>query len=295
MKRIFAILAATATVSASILFTAGQGRVMAQSAAPPVPARASTAPAAATHGVSVYICGHSFHQFIDTPLAMLAKEAGFADHKTAGKFFVGGSRPIQIWNTPDGKNPTRTALKAGNIDILTLSPHVEMPDKGIDLFADYALTHNPNIRVMLQISWPLFLASPSTDWISVRAAFKSYMSAANAQIGNINRRHGKAYVSLVPVADAVFKLHTDIEAGTAPEIRTFRQIFSDDAGHAASPLQNLVTFCWFAAIYNKSPEGLTSLDAPRTSTSAATNRYLQKLAWDVVHGAPVAPAPAPKS
>lgn len=36
------------------------------------------------------------------------------------------------------------------MDILTLSPNMQMPDEGIDLFVDFALQHNPRIRILVQ-------------------------------------------------------------------------------------------------------------------------------------------------
>ena len=204
---------------------------------------------------------------------------------------MGGSHPYQIWDLPDDKNPTRAALRQGNVDILTLSPHIKLPDRGIDKYSDFAFQYNPNVRVMLQISWPPNPASPSTNWSQIGMLYAVYMSMANAQVKEINERHGKEYVSIVPVAMAVFKAREEILAGRVPGIKDFKQLFSDEMGHATKPLENLVTFCWFSAIYNKSPEGLTALDSPATSTSAATNRALQKIAWDVISASKKKTAP----
>ncbi|HSI87018.1 MAG TPA: hypothetical protein VK970_24745 [Candidatus Methylacidiphilales bacterium] len=238
--------------------------------------------AKASDGVSIYVCGHSFHQFIAEPLAALAKEAGMSKHRTAEKFYIGGSNPLQIWDIPDTENPTRAALRQGNIDILTLSPNIKMPDKGITLYADYAIKYNPRVRVMLQLSWPPNLTGPDTNWAMLPLLYQVYRLAAESQVQTINRAHEKSFVTLVPVAIAFFKLREKIDAGEVSGISKVSDLFVDETGHASSALQNLTTYCWFAAVYDKSPEGLTALDSPKTATSADTNLILQKIAWNVV-------------
>lgn len=238
---------------------------------------------AITEGQSVFICGHSFHLFIQKPLEALAKEAGFTSHFTVGTSMIGGSRVIQHWELPDEKNTAKRALETGKVDVLTLAPHSQIPDPGIDRFADLAFEHNPNIRVMVQISWP---TEPlQTDWEQMPLRFAAYMAAAQQQIAAINARHGRDFVSFVPVAQAYFQLREAILAGQIPGITNFADLFKDPLGHPKPPLENLVTFCWFAAIYHRSPEGLTALDSPATPVAAKTNRALQKIAWDAVRAA----------
>jgi hypothetical protein len=44
-------------------------------------------------------------------------------------------------------------LLGGGVDVLTLPPNMQMPDDGIDAFADLALQHNSRIRMLVQDSW----------------------------------------------------------------------------------------------------------------------------------------------
>lgn len=244
-------------------------------------------------GQSVFICGHSFHIFIEKPLEALAKEAGFNAHQTIGTSMIGGSQVMQHWELPDGKNPAKEALLTGKVDVLTLAPHIKMPDEGIDRFADLAFAHNPHIRVMVQVSWPTQPLSPQTNWEAMPFLFGAYMAIAQKQADAINARLGRNVVTFVPVASAYFRLREEILAGKIPGIASFSELFRDELGHPKPPLENLVTFCWFAAIYGQSPENLTALDSPATSVSSATNRALQKIAWETISQASISGAKVP--
>lgn len=238
-------------------------------------------------GHRIFLCAHSFTWFIEKPLELLAREAGFTDHTTVGVSKIGDSRAIQHWQIPEEQNLAKAALKNGQVDILTLSPHRKIPDEGIELFADYAFEHNPSIQVMAQISWPDFPLREDTDWQAMPGISDAYFKAMRAQADAINRRHGTAFVHLVPVMTAFLELRARIEAGTMPGIASFAELFKDPKGHPTKPLADLVTYCWFAAIYQKSPVGLTALDDPNDPASKERNRVLQQMAWDAVTGEPM--------
>ena len=103
-------------------------------------------------GQRVFTCGHSFHVFVYPILAEMAKSAGIHDHQGVGLSSIGGSRVIQHWDVPEEKNQAKAALRAGKVDVLTLSP-IWMPDEGIEKFARLGVEHNPHIRVTVQEFW----------------------------------------------------------------------------------------------------------------------------------------------
>src|SRR5437868_1185572 len=82
-----------------------------------------------TEGQRVFSCGHSFHYFVPPILTDMAKAAGIKDHEFAGLSAIGGSRVIQHWNVPEEKNNAKKTLRAGKVDVLTLSP-IYLPDEG---------------------------------------------------------------------------------------------------------------------------------------------------------------------
>jgi hypothetical protein len=83
----------------------------------------------------------------------MAKGAGIKGHEAVGLSAIGGSRVIQHWDVADDKNKAKAALRAGKVDVLTLSP-IHLPDDGIEKFAALALEHNPKVRVTVQEFWP---------------------------------------------------------------------------------------------------------------------------------------------
>ena len=107
------------------------------------------------------------------------------------------------------------------------------------------------------------------------------MSALNAAVG-------KEAVFIVPVSAAVFALRERIAEGRAPGLTKQSEMFRDDHGHPADPMALLVTYCHFAAIYQRTPVGLP-MPAPLKDKPQAVelNLLLQQLAWDAVSNHPM--------
>lgn len=249
-------------------------------------------------GQRVFICGHSFHVFVEQPLARLAEEAGKKEHKDMGCSFIGGSYPMQHWKLPDEKNLTKKALGTGNVDVLTIALNRDAPDEGVELFSNLAFNKNPDTRVMLQISW--------LPWDGFKNDFKredhdratpeflkmlertgeEYVRRVRAQATAIEKKRGKDFIFVVPVGPALLTARNKVIAGQLPGVEKQSDLFIDGMGHPSTPLKNLATFCWFAAIYRQSPVGLTALDTPNDDKSKRMNRVLQKIAWEAVTSEP---------
>jgi len=234
-------------------------------------------------------------------LPPMAEAAGIA-HINAGQQMIGGSRVIQHWNLPDAKNVAKTALREGKVDVLTLSPHNQLPDPGIDHFTQLGLENNPALRVLVQASWPTHdgtsdkaFANGTRNAATV-ASLRTQRDAHNsvwlvnleAQVRQLNETVGHQSVFLVPVSNAVFALRERIAEGRAPGLAQQTDLFSDALGHPRPPLAVLVTYCHFAAIYRRNPIGLP-VPAPLNyiPEAEALNRLLQQLAWEAVTAHPL--------
>ncbi|HUP85806.1 MAG TPA: hypothetical protein VM143_09080 [Acidimicrobiales bacterium] len=125
-----------------------------------------------------------------------------------------------------------------------------VPEPAIDLFADLAVEHNPGVQVMVQHSW------------------------------------GDAATSAIMLA--VLRLRSAVVAGEVPGATRQSELFRDPLGHASQPTMDAVTYAWFAALYEQSPVGLTSLQDPEAADSAACQRVLQELAWAAEREEPMA-------
>lgn len=248
-----------------------------------------------TPGQRVFVCGHSFHTYISRPLETLAKSAGIAGHVNAGTQFIGGSSVTQHWELPDEKNSCKKTLGEGKVDVLTLSPNWVMPDPAIGRFTELALKGNPKTRVLIQMSWPAFDAPTKTGGIKkneerdqktvadIAKIIEGARPVFEKQLQDVNEKAGKTVAYGVPVCYAVLALRDKVIKGEAPGIQKQSQLFKDPLGHGEEPLQRLVSYCWFAAIYKRSPVGLTGL----AKGDEKLDRLLQELAWDAVTNDPL--------
>jgi hypothetical protein len=266
----------------------------------------SGADTAAPAGPRVFVCGHSFMIFTAQLLPPLA-QAAHLPYVSAGSQMLGGSRVIQHWDLPDERNPAKTALRNGRVDVLTLSPHVLLPDPGIDPFAKLGLAANPRLRVLVQASWPARDGVKDRAFHNVQrnastvaslrrmqeAHRKLWLDKLEAQVRALNQALGRDAVFIIPVSDAVFALRERIAEGKAPGLTEQTDLFLDDLGHPQLPLAELVTYCHFAAIYQRSPVGLPVPEKLQGHAQAPElNRLLQQLAWDAVKNHPLGGVPS---
>lgn len=239
--------------------------------------------------------------FTSKLLPSMAQAAGFP-YTAAGQQMIGGSRVLQHWNLPDEKNVAKTALREGRVDVLTLSPHRQLPDEGIDHFTRLGLEKNPNLRVLVQASWPgrdgnwdkRFTneernAATIDSLREMRRGFREqWLTGLEAQVKALNASVGRETVRIVPVMDAVFALRERIVKGDAPGLTKQTDLFRDDLGHPQAPLAELVAYCHFSAITGRNPAGLpVPAQLQSLPQAGELNRLLQQLAWEAVTAYPL--------
>jgi len=247
-----------------------------------------------TRGQRVFTCGHSFHVWVAEILYEMANAAGTPDHQVSGTSPIGGSRVIQPWDVPEEKNEAKKALRAGTVDVLTLSP-IWLPDEGIEKLAKLAVEHNPNVRVTVQEYW-----LPNDEYVPVyplqtkkvvdhnaattaelRKCHALYFRDMDECVRDLNKQLGRDAVLVVPVGQAVLALREKIIAGRAPGLKAQAELFTDSWGHPRPPIMALAGYCHFAVIYRRSPVGLP-VPSVIANWGEPLNRLLQELAWDAV-------------
>ena len=272
--------------------------------APPVAAQDNKPPAV---GQRVFTAGHSFHMPMVQPLGQIAKAAGVDGHTPAGTQGIGGSTVTQHWDRPDSTNAAKKAIKAGTVDVLTLSPHFVLPDEAIDKFTALLLEANPKGRVTVQASWLPHVAAiekvsgysdadrDKTDLAALRKAGDGWAEKLRAQVKAINDKHAeklkRPVVFVVPTGDALTRLRERVAKGTVPGVAKQADLFSDDFGHTKAPVAVMNAYCHYAVIYGRSPVGLpvpAALDKANLGENAAkVNRVLQECAWEAVTAEPL--------
>jgi hypothetical protein len=125
----------------------------------------------------------------------------------------------------------------------------------------------------------------------MRKIHAPYFESVDEQVRAINKQHKKTVAYVVPVGQAVILLREKIIAGQAPGLKSQEDLFTDAIGHARQPMQALVAYCHFAAIYRRTPVGM---EAPAVLTKGKEplpdkklNRLLQELAWEAVTAHPL--------
>jgi hypothetical protein len=252
----------------------------------------------APKGLRVFVCGHSLHWYIPTPLTELATAAGIQGHKIVGTQQLGASKTQQHWDLPEGKNKAKQALKTGEVDLFTMSP-IQFPDQGIENFVKLGLEHNPNMRFTVQISWGGWDIdnqdfpkgqTAKVDWEkSPEQLNKLYMrniKAAEEQADDINKKVGKKVLFLVPSAQSVVALRTKIYNKELPSLTKQGELYRDAMSHPTAPLEVVNAYLHYAVIYGQSPVGLPMPSNLKKANKAGWddkfNRTLQELAWEAV-------------
>lgn len=258
-------------------------------------------------GYRVFTAGHSFHVFVAPLLAELARSAGINGHVAAGTQFLGGSRVIEHWERSDSLNEAKRALRGGGVDVLTLSPLFH-PDPGIGYFVRLAVKHNPDVRITIQASWVPFDGLLAAAFQSgkggrdhvigadLRVLHVPCFQSLDDEVRSLQKQyHGKSVLSVVPVGQALIALREHITAGRAPGLHSQQELFTDDLGHPALPVQFLAAYAHFAVIYRQSPVGLPPLrgvgQARNPGCGDGLNRLLQELAWEAVRRHPLSGLP----
>jgi hypothetical protein len=227
--------------------------------------------------------------FVPPRISRLAEASGVEGYTLAGTQSLGGSRVEQHWNLPDEKNQAKKALESAGVDVFTMAPNVQMPDSGIDKFAELALARNPKIRLLVQQSWVPgdFLQQrisnnaqrDETDLKKLRADQATWRGQMEEQAKAINANAGRDAVTIVPVGDGVVRLRELIAEGKVPGLAKQSELFTDTIGHVNAPVQLLTAYCNFACITGRSPVGIKLSE---DGVSDELNALLQQLAWETV-------------
>lgn len=252
-------------------------------------------------GLKVLTAGHSFHVWMPSLVAEMAKAAGIQGHEQLAISSIGGSKVIQHWELPPEKNKAKPVLEAGKADLFTMAPTF-LPDPGIENFTQLGLAHNPKLRFTLQQNWVPFEdpeiwltrnkpKSIDRDVITLaqlRAKHDPYFKLIEDHVKELNQRIPAAKIAIVPSGEAVIALRAKVIKGEAPGIKTQNELFTDVLGHPGPQIRVLSAYCHFAVIYRRDPTGLPVVSQlAKLPEAESLNRLLQEIAWKAVTGHPM--------
>jgi len=203
--------------------------------------------------------------------------------------------------------PEFKSLADGKVDVFVLSTLLSMPDDNergkntaefLAALVDVGIKNNPNFRVV----WRLWLrpeGKKQKDYFSLEGTRK-HADPSNAKIieemvGEINRKHGKQVVLIVPAVFAEIQLVNMVAEGKFPGVTDVRELWIEYNMHGGVFLKVVAAYCNYAVIYGVSPEGLqpsfkgryfstkgSSVRHSLEDISAEQHAILQKIAWETV-------------
>lgn len=243
----------------------------------------------------VYSAGHSFHVFMPSILAEIARSAEVTGHAQVGVSSIGGSYVHQHWNK-EGDKSARVVLEAQQPDVFTVAP-IYLPDDGIENFVKFVVEKSPKTRITLQEFWLPYdvydvnyqrkrPAVPDRDAMTaeyLRSEYAKYFQVMDEHVRELREKYPPARIEVVPVGQAVVALRERVIAGQAPGIARQSELFTDAIGHCTAPIKVLTAYCHYAVLYRHNPVGLpipAALKGIGEETSTQNlNRLLQELAW----------------
>ena len=254
------------------------------------------------HPARTFYTGHSFAGAGPVWLGILARQANLAGYENLGRQALGGSRVADHWKLAEERNEAKKSLLKGGMDVLTLSPNMQLPDEGIDLFVDLALMHNPKIRVLVQGSWMTWdglgkdglknIERDGRPVSEIRERTARHMEEIRAQLRATNARVGREICTLIPVGTAVVRLRELVADGKLPGFERPAQLFNDDIGHAKAPVLHLCAYMYFTAVFQRDPRGLPGLGnngwtKPDGAPDPKLTPLLQQIAWETMRAEPL--------
>lgn len=216
--------------------------------------------------------GHSFFAPIARQIPFHLAELGIDNHSQHVEMSGGETgTPHALWEDEEHRNNIQTILNTGKVELfgMTASPTLE----GYTLWIDYALSKNPNTKIVIGTPWLDFPANYSDAPSYESTIIDGIDSKIKVDIDELRVRYPDAEIISLPYAFAAIELRHMFEAGQLPNVTDLignnlnTSIFADEKGHGHSNglLLDLAEFIWLAQIYG------VDLDSYKYSTGHAIN------------------------
>jgi hypothetical protein len=200
--------------------------------------------------------GHSFFAPIAWQIPFHMEQLGNYYHNQHLERSGGVSgTPIALWEDESHRNKVQAILNTGEVELFGMTANPTM--EGYTLWIDYALSKNPNTRIVIGAPWLDFPADYSDA-----ASYESIMidgidSQFQVDIDALRLLYPNTEIINLPYAFAAIELRYMFEAGQLPGVTELigsnlnTSIFSDQKGHGHGNglLLDLAEFIWLSHIY----------------------------------------------
>ncbi|MEO1230612.1 MAG: hypothetical protein AAFZ18_17080 [Myxococcota bacterium] len=209
-------------------------------------------------GLDTLYMGHSFGRPFAEQLTDFADRAGIPDHHQQIVFGGGSSgSPRALWDHPARSAEIKRRLESGQ-DVLVMICCSEgfvdgAGDPAIRLWIDYALSRNPNTRIVLALPW-LDFPERYPSAAAYEATWEQLRTLWHAEIETLRAEYPGVDITSLPHGRASIDLRIRFEAGTLPDVEVMTgrgegSLFTDEKGHAGQTLRDLGTLVWLGALY----------------------------------------------
>ncbi|MDT0595238.1 alpha/beta hydrolase-fold protein [Glaciecola petra] len=200
--------------------------------------------------------GHSFFAPIARQIPVHMTQLGNGDHSQHVESSPGETgTPIALWEDEGHRNTVQAILDTGEVELfgMTASPTMQ----GYTLWIDYALSTNPNTRIVIGTPWLDFPANYSDAAIYENTIIDGIDSKIQVDIDALRLLYPNTEIINLPYAFAAIQLRNMFEAEQLPGVTELigsnpeTSIFRDEKGHGHGNglLLDLAEFIWLRHIY----------------------------------------------
>gem|GEM_PF-1707381 len=208
-------------------------------------------------GYNTLFMGHSFFAPIARQIPFHMTQLGIDGHSQHVEMSGGETgTPPALWEDEGHRNKIQAILDTGQINLfgMTASPSSE----GYTLWIDYALSKNPDTKIVIGTPWLDFPADYS-DAVSYESTITDGLNnKIKIDIDALRVLYPDVEIISLPYAFAAIELRHMFEAGQLPGVTELignnlqTSIFSDQKGHGHGNgiLLDLAEFIWLIHIYD---------------------------------------------
>jgi len=204
--------------------------------------------------------GHSFFTPIARQIPFHMTQLGIDDHSQHVEMSGGETgTPIALWEDEQHRNNIQAVLDTGKVELfaMTVNPITESIE-GYTLWIDYALSKNPNTKIVIGTPWLDFPADYDDATSYENIIIDGIDSKILVDIDELRILYPETEIISLPYAFAANELRHMFEAGQLPNVTELignnlnTSIFVDEKGHGHGNglLLDLVEFIWLAQIYD---------------------------------------------
>lgn len=230
--------------------------------------------------------GHSFFAPIARQMPFHMSQLGIDDHSQHVEMSGGETgTPIALWEDEEHRNTIQAILNTGEVQLfgMTASPTME----GYTLWIDYALSKNPNTKIVIGTPWLDFPADYGDATSYENTILDGIDSKIQVDVNALRIQYPATEIVSLPYAFAAIELRHMFEAGQLLGVTELignnpnTSIFSDQKGHGHGNglLLDLAEFIWLSHIYDINLDDYNYSAGHNTNLKEVAKSILDKYAY----------------